>query len=197
MSTIAELFLSLKDNHGYLTTSQAATHGVDRWMLTRLVQKGLLVRHAHGLYALPDIIPDPFVVAQHRCSLGIFSHETALCLHNLLKRAPLQLMMTIPSGWNTSLLKDPSMIFFYCRKDWFEIGLTSKCTLAGLHVRCYDVERTLCDCIRAVDRLDRGLVICALKAYMKRVSSDKERLLDYAGRFGVRDTAYQYLEANQ
>lgn len=194
MNAITELSF-LKDNHGYLTTSRAATHGVDRWMLTRLVQKGLLVRLAHGLYAHPDMIPDPFVVTQHRCSLGIFSHETALYLHDLLDRAPTQIMMTIPSGWNTTLLKDPSMIFFYSRKDWFEIGLTSKCTFAGPQVRCYDVERTLCDCIRAVDRLNRGLVICALKAYMKHVSSDKERLLDYAGKFGVQDTVYQYVKA--
>lgn len=191
---MTDLATLIKENHGYFTTSQAATQGIDRWALTRLVKQGSIVRLAQGLYAQPDVMPDPLVVAQHRCSQGIFSHETALYLHGLSDRVPLQLMMTIQSGWNSPLLKDPGMVFFYSRADWFELGLTNLRTLAGPKVRCYDVERTLCDCIRALDRLDRDLVIGALKAYMKQASPDKANLLTYAQVFGIREQVYQYME---
>ncbi len=191
MRALTSLF---KMNHGYFTTGQAARKGIGSWTLTRLVQQGKIMRLAQGLYAQPDVMPDPIVVAQHRCAQGVFSHETALYLHGLSDRVPLQMMMTIPSGWNSPLLKDPGMMFFYSRSAWFEVGLTMVPTLAGPQVRCYDVERTLCDCIRALDRLDRDLVIGALKAYMNQESPDKAKLLDYAEVFGIRDKVYQYLE---
>lgn len=189
--TLSALF---EKNHGYFTTRQATALGFDRWALSRLVREGSISRLAQGLYARDEILPDPFVVAQHRCALGIFSHETALYLHDLSDRFPLQLMMTIPSGWNSSLLKDPNMMFFYNRKPWFEVGLSQVRTQAGPQVRCYDVERTLCDCVRAMDRLDRDLVVDALKAYMRGSNQNKAKLLDYAQIFGIRETVFQYME---
>ncbi|MHC1787630.1 MAG: type IV toxin-antitoxin system AbiEi family antitoxin domain-containing protein [Christensenellales bacterium] len=194
MGTEEALSALLKENYGYFTTGQASAFGLDRWALSRLVQDGRVLRVTQGLYAKADILPDRLIVAQHRCSLGVFSHETALCLHDMSDRFPLQLMMTIPSGWNSSALKDPGMVFFYSRKAWFDIGLSKVDTLAGPPVRCYDAERTLCDCVRAMDRLDRDLVVGALKTYMRQPNPNKAKLLNYALIFGIRDTVYQYME---
>lgn len=192
--TRSTLTALLKKNHGYFTTGQAAGMGLDRWTLTRLVQQGHIVRLAQGLYAQPDTMPSPYIVAQHRCSLGIFSHETALFLHGMSDRVPLRLMMTIPSGWNSPLLKDAGMMFFYNRKEWFEMGLTHIRTPEGPEVRCYDIERTLCDCVRALDRLDRDIVLGALKAFMKQENASRPKLLHYAQTLGIRDIMYRYLE---
>ena len=46
----------------------------------------------------------------------------------------------------------------------------------------------------ALTRLDRDLVIGALKAYMKQASPDKAKLLSYAQVFGIREQVYQYME---
>jgi predicted transcriptional regulator of viral defense system len=181
-------------NHGYLTTRMAQANGIQRWELSRLLDQGMIARPAQGLYVKADLLPDPFVVAQHRCSKGVFSHETALYFHGLSDRVPLQMMMTIPSGWNCALLKDPDMMFFYCRTAWFELGLAHAQTEAGLQVRCYDMERTICDCVRSIDRLDRDIVISAVKGYMQKKQSDKAKLLAFAQTFGIRDTMYQYME---
>jgi predicted transcriptional regulator of viral defense system len=194
MSIEDNLSLLLGHNHGYFTTKEAAAQGIDRWALTRLVQDGKIARVAQGLYTHPDAFPDPFVVTQHRCAIGVFSHETALYLHDLSDRLPLQLMMTIPSGWNSPLLKDDGLVFFYNKKTRFEMGLSSVQTKAGPQVRCYDVERTLCDCIRSIDRLDRDMVLTAMKSYMRQSGRNRAKLLEYAGVFGIRDTMYQYME---
>ncbi len=184
----------LKDNHGYVTTRAASAVGIKRWELSRLVQQGMLSRAAQGLYVNSDLLPDPLVVAQHRCASGVFSHETALFLHDLSDRVPLQMMMTIPSGWNTPMLKDDNMVFFYVRKDWFELGVVSLKTRSGPMVRCYDTERTLCDCIRGLSRLDRDLVMMAMKTAMKQGAINKPKLLHYADVFGIRELMFQYLE---
>jgi hypothetical protein len=61
-------------------------------------------------------------------------------------------------------------------------------------VAVYDAERTLCDCLRSIDKLDKDLVLTALKRYMKTPGIDKAKLLEYAAVFKIRDTVLRYME---
>jgi predicted transcriptional regulator of viral defense system len=140
------------------------------------------------------VIPDTYLVTQYRCPKGVFSHETALFLLGLSDRVPIQVMLTIPSGWNAAMLTDPDMMFFYCKKAWMDLGVCETQTPSGRTVKVFDRERTLCDCLRSVDKLDRDLVLSAVKEYMKDAASDKAKLLRYAETFKVRDTVRQYME---
>ena len=194
MDAPEKVYMLLKQNGGYLTSKAARVSGVENKTLQRMAERGLIERVAHGLYVSADIFPDPFFVAQYRCPKGIFSHETALFLHDLSDRMPFRLMMTIPSGWNTPLLTDENMLFFYSRPKRIGIGACETETSSGVKVKAYDIERTLCDCLRRVDKLDRDLVLTAIKRYMKAPAGDKAKLLEYAGLFKIRDMVYRYLE---
>ena len=192
---IKETILSLLDEHiGYLTTKAAREQGVDNKSLQRMTDRGLIEHAAHGLYIGADIIPDPFFVTQYRCPKGIFSHETALFLHDLCDRVPLRLTMTIPSGWNSQLLTDDNLLFFYCKPSLIGLGIVETQTPSGLKVNVYDRERTLCDCLRSRDKMDMDLVLSALKQYMKSSANDNVRLLEYAATFKIRDTVRRYIE---
>ena len=184
----------LNKNKGYLTAKAARENGIQNYTLQRMEERGIIERAARGLYVGADIIPDPFAVAQYRCPKGVFSHETALFLHDLSDRTPLQLMMTIPSGWNTRLLSNDDLIFFYSTPKYARLGVTDIETASGLVVTSYDVERTLCDCLRSVDKLDKDLVLTALKRYMKTPGVDKAKLLEYAAVFKIRDVVLRYME---
>jgi len=194
METIERVNSLLEQNGGYLTTNTAKRNGLNSKTLQRVAERGLIERAAHGLYVGADIFPDPLYIAQYRCPKGVFSHETALFLHDLSDRVPLKLMMTIPSGWNTKLLKDNEMLFFYSRPKNMELGVSKAKTTSGKTVRAYDSERTLCDCLKNIDKLDRDLVITALKRYVKITSKDNAKLLEYASALKIRDTVYRYLE---
>ena len=61
-------------------------------------------------------------------------------------------------------------------------------------VRAYNIERTLCDCLRYIDKLDRDLVLTALKRYAKHKDRDSLMLLEYASVLKIRDVVYRYLE---
>ncbi len=188
------VFALMDERKGYLTSGEALENGVVNKTLQRMEERGLIERVAHGLYMRKDIFPDPFFVTQHRCRKGIFSNETALFLHGLSDRNPLRLMMTIPSGWNTPLLTDESVLFFYCRPKWSELGVCETETPSGMMVRAYDTERTLCDSLRNIDKLDRDLVLTALKRYAKSKARDQAKLLEYATVLKMRDMVYRYLE---
>jgi len=194
MSSYDRVDFVLEQNHGYITSKDARNIGVDNKTLQRMVSSGMIERVAHGLYIDVEIFPDPFYVTQYRCPKSVFSHETALFLHNLSDRNPLRLMMTISSGWNTRLLKEEDMLFFYCDPKRMNYGLCEIETQSRVKVKAYDVERTLCDCLRSIDRLDRDLVLTGLKRYLRRSSRDNAKLLDYAATFKIRDIVYRYLE---
>ena len=177
-----------------MSAKVARENGINNITLQRMTQRGLIDRVAHGLYVSADVFPDPFYVAQYRCPKGVFSHETALFLHDLSDRTPSRLMMTIPSGWNTKLLSSDDLMFFYSNPKSVRLGAVKTKTPYGVDVTVYDVGRTICDCLRNVDKLDKDLVLTALKRYIKNPASDKTKLLEYATTFKIRDIVLRYLE---
>jgi len=184
----------MEQQHGYISSKEARNNGVDNKTLQRMADDGIIERVAHGLYVGADVFHDPFFIAQYRCPKGVFSHETALYLHDLSDRVPLRLMMTIPSGWNTRLLTDDGMRFFYCDPDRMWFGVEEIETSLGVKVFVYDIERTLCDCLRYIDKLERDMVLTALKHYVRSGTRDNAKLLKYATEFKIRDIVYRYLE---
>jgi predicted transcriptional regulator of viral defense system len=194
MDSTERAYALLKQNRGYLTSKEARENGVKNKTLQRMAERGLIERAAHGLYIGADIFPDPFFIAQYRCPKGVLSHETALFLHDLSDRVPIKLMMTIPSGWNTPMLTNDDIVFFYSRTKRMGLGVCKTETPLGMKVKVYDTERTLCDCLRSIDKLDRDLVITGLKRYIKSKEKDSVKLLEYASHLKIRDTVYRYLE---
>ena len=190
--TIAKI---LKANNGTLKASDARLAGIANKELQRLTDASLLERISRGLYISASDMADDYLIAQYKCRKGVFSHETALYFHGLSDRTPMQLMMTIPSGYNTTLLKDKdSYRFFYCRPDIHALGIMTVPSPHGNNLRVYDRERTLCDCIRKKNDMDPDLVLSAVKQYMSESGTDFAKLLSYAETLKIRDTVRQYME---
>ena len=194
MEAAEQVYALMKERRGYLTMREARENGITNKTMQRMADRGLIERVAYGLYTGVDIFPDPFFVAQYRCPKGVFSNETALFLHDLSDRDPLRLMMTIPSGWNTKLLIEDTVLFFYSSPKKMGLGVCVIETPSGMKVRAYDAERALCDCLKNIDRLDRDLVLTALKRYIKGKYRDSAKLLEYANALKIRDIVYRYLE---
>ena len=173
---------------------EADKNGINNLTLHYMLKRGQIERVARGLYVSMDIITDQYFIVQYRCPKGVFSNETALFLHDISDREPFQLMLTIPTGWNSQLLKDPNMLFFYCKPSLTGLGICKKQTPLDNTVNVYDLERTICDCLKNIDKLDKDLVLTALKRYMKKPDGDKAKLLEYAEIFKIRDMIRQYME---
>jgi predicted transcriptional regulator of viral defense system len=184
----------LEEGNGYMTAKQAREQGVHNTTLRRMVEQGQIERVAHGLYVSAETMPDAFVVAQYRCPKGVFSHETALFLQDLCDRTPLRLSLTIPSGSGSRVLTDDEYQFFYCKPKLMDFGAMSIKTPSDVEVIAYDKERTLCDCLRQIEKLDRDLVLSALKEYMVSSDRDNAKLIRCAEVFKIRDDVRKYLE---
>jgi len=185
----------IKKYNGLITSSEAAAAGINNKTLQRMHHSGELERVDHGIYMDPNQMVDEFFLTQYRCKKGIFSHETALYFHELADRTPFQMMLTIPSGYNTRLLKEKEKFkFFYIAEELHSIGEMSMFTSYGNQVQVYDKERTICDCLKKKDQLDSDLVKEAVKRYMKTPGADYAKLLRYAEIFNVKDLVQKYME---
>lgn len=185
----------MNKNNGILTSKDAKKLGIDNKVLQRMHKSGEIERLEHGIYMDSDQIEDEYFLTQYRCKSGIFSHETSLFFNDLSDRTPLQLMLTIPSGYNTRLLKDKQRYkFFYVKEELHSIGKIRVRTPFGNKIYIYDKERTICDCLKKIEFLDADLVLDAIKKYMRSPGSDFAKLLAYAEVFNVRDLVRQYME---
>lgn len=191
-----ELILEiLQKNNGIFESKQATESGIDNKILQRMERMGEIERVGRGLYIGTNYLEDEYFVAQYRCKKGVYSHETALYFHDLCDRTPFQLMLTIPNGYNTRILKDTDKYkFFYCKKELCEIGKMKLKSPYGNEIIVYDKERTICDCLRKKDKMDMDLVLSAVKQYMREPGADFAKLLKYAEYFHVREMVRQYME---
>ena len=104
---------------------------------------------------------------------GIFSNDTALYFHGLSDRTPIKCTLTIPSGYNTRLLKNKKYKFFYVKKDLHGLGVQVINTNYDNKIKIYDIDRTICDIIKNKNKLDISLVTEAIKNY---INSSKKRI---------------------
>lgn len=185
---------ALLNNNNMVTTAQVLDLGFSKQTLNNYVKAGLLERIRHGLYILPDAVHDDMYTLMLRSESIVFSHESALFLHGLSNRTPFIHTITMPSNKAVPGSIKDECICFYVKPASHKIGLTEKATTFGNMVRCYDVERTICDFLRTRNRCDEETVLSAIKNYAAYDKKDLNRLSAYAEIFKVNEELRKYLE---
>ena len=161
------LFETAAAQDGLFTTKQAAEAGYSPQLLAHHLGAGRMVRVRRGIYRLvhfPAGDHEELVVvwlwSEHT---GVFSHQTALALHDLSDVLPAQIHLTLPCVWKKRRLRVPEGVVLYygavseSERRWFGA------------VPATDPARTLEDCARehlspellrdaALDALHRGVV---------------------------------------
>lgn len=194
MAVPNELQSVLKQNGGIVTTAQANEVGVSNERLRLLVHSGDLERVTTGIYVLPDEFTDKMFIVQLRRPKIIYSHETALFLHELTDRDPINYMVTVPTGYNPTRLREDGFTVFTIKRELHEIGVTKLTTMFGNSVTVYDLERTICDCLRSRNNLDIAVVTDAIKRYAKRKDKNLNKLMQMAEMFKVTKLLRGYME---
>jgi predicted transcriptional regulator of viral defense system len=152
---------------GMFTTRQAAEAGYSPQLLAHHLGSGRFIRVRRGVYRLVHFPAgereELTVIWLWSEQAGVFSHQTALALHDLSDVLPAQVHLTLPSEWRKRRLRVPSGVVLHYEdvpgeeRSWFgPVPATAP-------------ARTLVDCARAdvspellrqaaLEALDRGLV---------------------------------------
>lgn len=184
----------LSDQNGVLLTSDLAKRGISRGYLAILEKNGEIERVSRGVYIATSSIMDEMASFQARYHRAVFSHESALYMHDLTDRSPLLFSVTVPSGYNATSLKAPGTKVFFVKRELFAIGVTTVKSPNGNDVRAYDLERTICDIVRSRNQMDVQFISEALKRYTGRKDKNLDLLLYYAGQFKIQNIVRRYLE---
>ncbi len=184
----------LKENNGYLKTSDVVLAGISKTHLSEYVRKRNLERVAHGLYMSQDAWTDEMYVIQVRYPGAVFSHETALYLLNLADREPLEYTVTMRSGTNATRLTNSGVKVYKIREEMHEVGATTVLSPAGHMLRIYNRERTLCDLIRSRSSVEIQDFQTAMKEYVRLKEKNIPLLMRYAKLLSVEKILKQYLE---
>ncbi len=184
----------LKTNNGVVTATQVTEAGIPRRCLSAMVGTGKIYRVSRGIYALPEVWEDEMFFIQYRFSKGIFSHETALYLHGMSDRTPIRYTMTFPFGYNTGSVKKQGIIAKLSTIETYGVGITTLSSANGNPIKVYDIERTLCDIVKARHRADIQVINQAMKDYAGLKNKNIGKLMDYADLLRVKPKVLKYME---
>ena len=194
MNQFQQLNHMLMNQDGMLRTAQVFAAGISKPVFYKFVQSRGLERVAHGIYLSKDAWVDTMYLLHLRCPQAIFSHETALFLHDLSDREPSAYSITVKTGYNPTRLKDEGIQVYTIKAKLHEIGLTTAQTPFGHDVPVYDKERTICDVLRSRSHIEMQTFREALKAYAHSKDKDLRKLVSYASLFRVETVLRRYLE---
>ena len=183
-----------KENNGYITAKEAEKLNINSTFLSNLVNDKKLERVRIGIYKLPEYPIDNFYILSKSSKNMCYSHATALYLHNMSDRIPLVYDITVPYNYSGNLLNDKSVSLRYVKDDIFELGIIDIKTINDLIVKCYDLERTICDIIKDKNRMDKEIYSKALKEYARNKEKDILKLVRYAKRLDIEDEVVELME---
>lgn len=184
----------LREKEGMLLTKDIIEAGISKQLLSKYVKKGYIERVAQGVYLSKDAFEDEMYVLQARSKKAIFSHETALYLHDLTDRDPLQYTVTLPSGYNASNFKNDGIYVYFIKNDLLNLGVEYGKTPFGRNIRVYNKERTICDIVRNRNGIDSAIINEGIRRYLSEKEKDIPKLLQYAEKFRVEKIIRQYVE---
>lgn len=112
-----QLFEIAAAQGGLFTTQQAGEAGYSPQLLAHHVNAGRMVRMRRGVYRLVH-----FPAGEHEDLAlvwlwserqGVFSHQTALALHDLSDILPSQVHLTLPEAWRQRRLRVPEGVVLH------------------------------------------------------------------------------------
>lgn len=184
----------LDGNAGVITSAQAQEAGVSRTVFSDYVKRRGLERASRGVYVDPDVFPDEMMLLQQRFPKAIFSHDTALYLHDLSDREPKQLSVTVDSSYNANPLRNEGARVYYVKPDWYKLGICEVEAPSGAKVWTYDKERTVCDIIKKRASMDAAVFRQAIRDYARSNDKDISRLSAYAKVMNIESRVREVME---
>lgn len=179
-----------------ITNKEAEDLGYSRHNLSELTKSGQLERLRPGLYQLKGKVIDDFVLISSNSNRIIFSHQTALYLHDLSDRTPNVFHISVPQGYNASHIKNryEDLQVHYVKKELYELGKTEIKSPQGNLIPVYDIERTICEIIIDREKIDKQIFTEAIKRYFKSQYKNLRRLIKYSRLFKIEDEIRKYME---
>ena len=191
---VEEIFL---DHGGQLRMSEALRHGITRYMLYSLRDRGIIEKISRGIYRLADLpsISNPdLVTVSLRFPKAVVCLVSALAFHDITTQLPHTVSVAVPREARIPSLDYPPVEAHRFADKAYNSGIETH-LIDSVPVRVYCAEKTLVDCFKFRNKIGMDVVLEALKLYKKRNRFNPMLLLDYAKICRISMVMRPYLEA--
>ncbi len=181
----------ISDNGGFITTKEMTPATYRR--LLRRVKEGSVVRVCPGVYSNLDALTNTMIDLVKVVPGGILNSYSAWFFHKLSTTVPASHHVAIARGRKVGVMPCPPIPLNYVSAALVHLGQTTA-NLGGYVVPIYDVERCVCDAVKARNKVGIDVATEVVRNYLKRPDRDIDKLMKYAQTLRVANTLSHYLE---
>ena len=195
--TQPEQVLALARSRGVIRARDLDALGIPRTILGRLVDRGALLRIAHGLYMSPDAEVTrhhSLVEVAARVPDGVVNLLSALAFHEITDELPHAVWLAIRRGSQCPKLDGPALEVTWTAPRFLDLAVTRH-QIEGIPVAVTDPARTVVDCFKFRSRVGLDVAIDALRSFLATSRQGRDELWELAGACRVRTVMRPYLES--
>ena len=182
---------------GQLRMSEAIAHGITRYMLYSLRDKGVIEHVSRGIYRLVELPPisnPDLVTVSLRFPNAVICLVSALAYHDITTQIPHDISVAVPRDSRMPSLDFPPIQAHRFSNEAYKSGIEEH-LIDGVSIKVYSPEKTLADCFKFRNKIGMDVVLEALKLYKTRKNFNLSTLLKYAKVCRVEKVMRPYLEA--
>ncbi len=187
MNKIERIKKIFEEYGNIMKTSELSAAKIYYKDIKELLSEGIIEKLKQGYYHLVDNEDlSEIKIIKRLYPDAIICMNSALYYHGYSERTP--------SEWHLAVNKDiskyklkidyPFVKIYMFEKHILEVGL-SKIDLNGNTARIYDKERTICDCLRYIGKMDKEIFNKAIQYYIRDPKKNIPNLMKYAKQLRV------------
>jgi len=177
--------------------SEAIKHGITRYMLYSLRDKGVITQVSRGIYRLADLPPisnPDLVTVSLRFPNAVICLVSALAYHDITTQIPHVVFVAVSRNSRMPSIDHPPIQAHRFSIEAYKSGIETH-PIDGIPVKVYSPEKTLADCFKFRHKIGMDVVLEALILYKTRKKFNPGTLFRYAKICRVERVMRPYLEA--
>jgi len=183
-------------NHGYIRTTDITSKGINRKYLRDLINEDTIERIKRGLYRWKDVkfdIEEELINVSKIVQHGVICLVSALAYYELTTYTPGEYTIAVRRNYNIKLPNYPPITLYYFSDKYYMDGV-EKIDINENIIKIYNIEKTICDCLRYEDKIGKDIIIESIKEYVKRRDKNISKLMNYSAKAKVKDIVQKYIE---
>lgn len=195
--TNRERALRLIEEKGLTRPRDLEAHGITRAQLSRLVDEGLVLRQARGVY----VAARHALTAEHtlahvakRVPEGVFCLLTALRFHGLTTQSPAEVWIALPEKARRPRLDYPCLRVARFSGEALSEGIEEH-RVEGVTVHVYSPAKTVADCFKYRNKVGVDVAVEALRDFSRKHRGGATELARCARICRVSRVMQPYLDA--
>lgn len=195
--TQANLLLNYVRDHGIVRPRDLDALGIPRVVLTRLVDRGEIVRRSRGIYTVPDHDPTRHTDLAEVCTRA---PKATICLisaldyHELTTQIPHAVWIMIDRSGRPPKIERPTVHVVYASGRALTSGVDIH-EVEGVRVAITNAAKTVADCFKYRHHVGRDIAIEALRDCLDQRKATPSEIYEMAKVDRVNKIAQPHIEA--